>query len=137
MNLSSPILILLIAQACLILSGCLAPKVGKKPALQLTPPTEWESNVSTTDKNRSAEGWAFQVGGDELNALVDRALSDNPSLLAMSERLIAQENRQPYLVPKSCPLHRPKLPVADPRGTLLDLFPKQHFFYEQQLHFRT
>ena len=90
MNLSSPILILLIAQACLILSGCLAPKVGKKPALQLTPPTEWESNVSSTDKNRSAEGWAFQVGGDELNALVDRALSDNPSLLAMSERLIAQ-----------------------------------------------
>ena len=90
MNLNPSVASLLLTKACLILSGCLAPKVDKKPALQLTPPTEWESNVSTTDTNRSAEGWAFQVGGDELNALVDRALSDNPSLLAMSERLIAQ-----------------------------------------------
>jgi multidrug efflux system outer membrane protein len=89
MNLSSPIFILLSVNACLILSGCLAPKVGKTPELPLTPPTEWESNVSTPDKNRSTEGWAFQVGGEELNALVDRALSDNPSLLAMGERLIA------------------------------------------------
>ena len=123
MNLSSPILILLIAQACLILSGCLAPKVGKKPALQLTPPTEWESNVSTTDKNRSAEGWAFQVGGDELNALVDRALSDNPSLLAMSERLIAQGEQATILGAQILPTAHAEVTGSRSKRNLVGFIP--------------
>ena len=63
MNLSSPILILLIAQAFLILSGCIAPKVDKKPALQLPQPSSWESSVSTTDKNHSSSGWAYKLAG--------------------------------------------------------------------------
>ena len=123
MNLSSPILILLIAQACLILSGCLAPKVGKKPALQLTPPTEWESNVSTTDKTRSAEGWAFQVGGDELNALVDRALSDNPSLLAMNERLIAQGEQATILGAQILPSAQAEVTGSRSKRNLVGFIP--------------
>ena len=128
MNLSSPILILLIAQACLILSGCLAPKVGKKPALQLTPPTEWESNVSTTDKTRSAEGWAFQVGGDELNALVDRALSDNPSLLAMSERLIAQGEQATILGAQILPSAQAEVTGSRSKRNIGDIIPNSSSF---------
>ena len=123
MNLSSPILILFIANACLILSGCLAPKVGKKPVLQLTPPTEWESNVSTTDKNRSAEGWAFQVGGDELNALVERTLSDNPSLLAMSERLIAQGEQATILGAQILPTAQAELTGSRSKRNLVGFIP--------------
>ena len=123
MNLSSPILILVSAQACLILSGCLAPKVVKKPALQLTPPTEWESNVSTTDKNCSADGWAFQVGGDELNALVDRALSDNPSLLAMSERLIAQGEQATILGAQILPSAQAEITGSRSKRNLVGFIP--------------
>ena len=123
MNLSSPIPTLLLTQACLILSGCLAPKVGKKPALQLTPPTEWESNVSTMDKYRSAEGWAFQVGGDELNALVDRALSDNPSLLAMSERLIAQGEQATILGAQILPSAQAEVTGSRSKRNLVGFIP--------------
>ena len=103
MNLSSPILILLIAQAYLILSGCIAPKVDKKPALQLPQPSSWESSVSTTDKNRSSDGWAYILGGEQLNSLIEKAISGNPSLLAMSERLIAQGEQATILGSKILP----------------------------------
>jgi multidrug efflux system outer membrane protein len=123
MNLNPSVASLLLTKACLILSGCLAPKVDKKPALQLTPPTEWESNVSTTDKNRSAEGWAFQVGGDELNALVDRALSDNPSLLAMSERLIAQGEQATILGAQILPTAQAELTGSRSKRNLVGFIP--------------
>jgi len=123
MNHSSYIPTLLLAQVCLLISGCLAPKVGKKPALQLTPPTEWESNVSTTDKNRSAVGWAFQVGGDELNALVDRALSDNPSLLAMSERLIAQGEQATILGAQILPSAQAEVTGSRSKRNLVGFIP--------------
>jgi multidrug efflux system outer membrane protein len=123
MNHSSYIPTLLTTQACLILSGCLAPKVDKKPTLQLTPPTEWESNVSTMDKTRSAEGWAFQVGGDELNALVDRALSDNPSLLAMSERLIAQGEQATILGAQILPTAQAEVTGSRSKRNLVGFIP--------------
>jgi len=123
MNLSSSFSTLLTAQACLLISGCLAPKHDKKPALQLTPPPEWESNVSTTDKNRSAKGWAFQLGGDELNALVDRALSDNPSLLAMSERLIAQGEQATILGSQILPSARAEVTGSRSKRNLVGFIP--------------
>lgn len=107
----------------MILSGCLAPKVGKKPDLQLTPPTKWESNVSTTDKNRSAEGWAFQLGGDELNALVERTLSDNPSLLAMTERLIAQGEQATILGAQILPTAQAEVTGSRSKRNLVGFIP--------------
>jgi multidrug efflux system outer membrane protein len=123
MNHNSYIPTLLLAQLCLLISGCLAPKVGKEPALQLTSPTDWESNVSTTDKNRSAEGWAFQLGGDELNALVDRALSDNPSLLAMSERLIAQGEQATILGAQILPSAQAEVTGSRSKRNLVGFIP--------------
>jgi len=124
MNLSPSLPFLLLSQACLILSGCLAPKVDKKPTLQLTPPTEWESKVSTLDKNHSTQGWAFQVGGVELNALVDRALSDNPSLLAMSERLIAQGEQATILGSKILPSAQAEVTGSRSKRNLVGLIPE-------------
>ena len=62
MNLNEKIPILLVAQSYLILGGCFAPKVDKKPALQLPQPSSWESTVSTLDKNNSSSGWAYKLG---------------------------------------------------------------------------
>ncbi len=78
------------AFSCLILSGCLAPVVDKKPLINLPQPTEWESHHLTSDNNLSSDGWAYQLGGKELSSLIESAFSDNPSLLAINERLIAQ-----------------------------------------------
>ena len=59
--------------------------------------------MSTTDKNRSSDGWAYILGGEQLNSLIEKAISGNPSLLAMSERLIAQGEQATILGSKILP----------------------------------
>ena len=90
MKLTSNIALPLFALLFVVLGGCIAPKIDKKPALQLSEPTAWESNVDFLDKNFSSDGWTHQLGGDELTALIEKATSGNPSLFAMRERLLAQ-----------------------------------------------
>ena len=77
MNHSSYIPTLLLAQVCLLISGCLAPKVGKKPALQLSAPKAWESDTFNSDNNYSSAGWAYKLGGEQLNSLIKKAISGN------------------------------------------------------------
>ena len=75
---------------CFLLSGCLAPKALNKPTVDLPQPANWESNLSTTDPNLSTEGWASELGGEHLHSLIEQAWAGNPSLAALSERVIAQ-----------------------------------------------
>ena len=112
------------------------PELIKKPALQLPAPKAWESDTFNSDNNYSSAGWAYKLGGEQLNSLIEKAISGNPSLLAMSERLIAQGEQATILGSKSCPLLRPKSQEAD-QEELNRFQPSQwqHFFYEQQFHF--
>ena len=103
MNLTPINTTLLVAQACLVLSGCLAPKIDQKPALQLPAPKAWESDTFNSDNNYSSAGWAYKLGGEQLNSLIEKAISGNPSLLAMSERLIAQGEQATILGSKILP----------------------------------
>lgn len=103
MNLTPINTTLLVAQACLVLSGCLAPKIDQKPALQLSAPKAWESDTFNSDNNYSSAGWAYKLGGEQLNSLIEKAISGNPSLLAMSERLIAQGEQATILGSKILP----------------------------------
>ena len=75
---------------CFLFSGCLAPKALNKPSVDLPQPANWESNLSTTDTNLSTQGWASELGGEHLHSLIVQAWAGNPSLAALSERVIAQ-----------------------------------------------
>jgi len=70
--------------------GCLAPFAGNHKEVIQTYPDYWESNVSFAENNHSQNGWSMELGGRELEELIEKAVSGNPSLLALTERLIAQ-----------------------------------------------
>ena len=82
--------LLLSALGSTLLAGCLAPKTQIKRETVVHYPQTWESNISNGEGNISTMGWANSLGGDALERLIEDAWSENPSLVALSERLIAQ-----------------------------------------------
>ena len=73
-----------------LLTGCLAPKQQQISKSELSYPQNWESNITLSGENHSSQGWASALGGDVLQNIIEDSWSGNPSLSAMTERLIAQ-----------------------------------------------
>ena len=73
-----------------LLSGCFAPKQQQVAKSELPYPQNWESNLTISEDSNSTCGWATSLGGDVLQNIIEDAWSGNPSLTAMTERLIAQ-----------------------------------------------
>jgi multidrug efflux system outer membrane protein len=79
-----------IALGMTLLSGCFAPKQQQASKSELSYPQNWESNLTIPEDSNSTYGWASSLGGDVLQHIIEDAWSGNPSLTAMTERLIAQ-----------------------------------------------
>ncbi len=74
----------------ILLSGCLAPQLQKKPTRELSLPENWESNHSGIHQAPTHQGWTESFDDDILKSLIEQAWGSNPSLSAIAERLIAQ-----------------------------------------------
>jgi len=86
----STILPLIILLACnLLWVGCVIPAASNKTESGLSLPKEWESKIQHADKNAS-QGWAKELGGEELRYIIKTAWDTNQDMRALSEQLIAQ-----------------------------------------------
>jgi len=77
--------------------GCIAPLAQKELVSEIPAPQSWESNHSSIDANLSETGWARTLGGKSLVKVIEQAWAENPDLLILSERLIAQGERATIL----------------------------------------
>jgi len=73
-----------------LLSGCFAPKQQQVAKSELSYPQNWESNLTISEDRNFTQGWATSLGGEVLHNIIEDSWSGNPSLTAMTERLIAQ-----------------------------------------------